>query len=181
MTHDISGTTTTHTPVCVPLPRAQLTIPDAVISIKGLDRCAWAIGCPNELESARYLQERLDDTDYPIAMDYPDQFMELFPGTKRPDIVAVSCYSLFTVLRQRIHDRPIEVSIRYRNWLLNTTLPTDVSRTIFKYAWHSMLLHLITANHADVPVILNPPSIASNQSIASTREPAAARHIRTAT
>lgn len=147
------------------MPPGQLTVPDAVISIKDLDlnfvkstgyanlRCAWAIGCPNELEPARYLQERPEDTDHPTAMEYPDRFMELFPGVKLPDIVAVPCCSQFAVSRQRIRDRPVEDYIRYRNWLLNTTLPTDVSGRIFEYAWHSMFLHLLTANHADVLVI----------------------------
>lgn len=124
---------------------------DAVISIKSLNlefvkstgyanlRCVWAIGCPSELEPARYLRDRPDDPDHPTAVEFPDSFLELFPGAQIPEVVATPCCSQFAVSRKRIRDRPIDDYIRYRDWLLNTSLPTDISGRIFEYSWHSTL------------------------------------------
>ncbi|RMJ26586.1 hypothetical protein PHISP_02518 [Aspergillus sp. HF37] len=121
---------------------------DAVISVNDLNldfvkstgyanlRCTWVVGCPSELEPARYLRERPDDTDHPTAMEFPGRFMELFPGVTVPHVVGIPCCSQFAVSRKRIRDRPIEDYIRYRDWLLNTSLPTDVSGRVFEYSWH---------------------------------------------
>lgn len=130
----------------------RLNVSDAAISIKSLNldfvkstgytnlRCVWAVGCPSELEPARYLRDRPEDPDHPTAEQFPDGFMELFPGVNVPDIVATPCCSQFAVSRKRVRDRPIDDYIRYRDWLVNTTLPTDVSGRIFEYSWHSMFL-----------------------------------------
>lgn len=149
-----NGTTTIHFTVSIePLYRFEDTnIPDAAVSIKSLNldfvkstgyanlRCVWAIGCPSELEPARYLRERPEDPDHPTAVEFPDGFLDLFPGAQVPDVVAIPCCSQFAVSRKRIRDRPIDDYIRYRDWLVNTSLPTDVSGRIFEYSWHSMLV-----------------------------------------
>lgn len=121
---------------------------DSVISIQDLQtnfiksagyvnlRCTWMFGCPAELEPARYLRERPDDTDHPTAMEFPDRFMELFPGVEVPEKVGIPCCSQFALSRDRIRERPVEDYLRYREWLIRTDLLDDTSGRIMEYSWH---------------------------------------------
>ncbi|KAL1971170.1 hypothetical protein VTN77DRAFT_122 [Rasamsonia byssochlamydoides] len=121
---------------------------DGVISIEDLQldfvksagyvnlRCAWMWGCPTELEPARYLRERPDDPMHPTAMEFPDRFMELFPSVEVPEKVGIPCCSQFALSREKILERPREDYVRYRQWLLNTTLPDGTSGRIMEYSWH---------------------------------------------
>ncbi|KAJ5586670.1 uncharacterized protein N7459_002435 [Penicillium hispanicum] len=121
---------------------------DSVISIKDLQlpyvqkngyvnlRCAWAIGCPSELEPARYLRERPDDHDHPTAMLYPDSFKELFPGMKVPEVVGTPCCSQFAVSRKQAQKHKREEYIRLRQWLIDSKLDAGISGRIFEYSWH---------------------------------------------
>lgn len=105
-------------------------------------RCAWAIGCPNELEPGRYFRERPDDPVHPTAVQYPDRFMELFPDEELPELVGVPCCSQFAVSREAVRTRSKEDYIRYRQWLLDTDLDNATSGRIFEYAWHSMYISI---------------------------------------
>ncbi|KAJ6007379.1 Protein of unknown function DUF3431 [Penicillium herquei] len=123
---------------------------DSVISIKDLQlpfvrqsgyvnlRCAWAIGCPAELEPARYLRERPDDVGHPTAMEFPNGFMELFPGEEVPEVVGVPCCSQFALSREVVRARGKEEYERMRKWLIESTLDAGISGRIFEYAWHIM-------------------------------------------
>ncbi|KAJ5649226.1 uncharacterized protein N7484_002949 [Penicillium longicatenatum] len=123
---------------------------DSVISIKDLQlnhvrnagyvnlRCTWIIGCPAELEPARYLRERPDDPGHPTAVEFPDSFMALFPGEPVPDIIGVPCCSQFAVSREAIRARGKEEYVRMRDWLLNSPLDASTSGRIFEYSWHIM-------------------------------------------
>ncbi|KAJ5706673.1 hypothetical protein N7488_006474 [Penicillium malachiteum] len=123
---------------------------DSVISIKDLQlqfvrqsgyvnlRCAWAIGCPAELEPARYLRERPDDVGHPTAMEFPNGFMELFPGEEVPEVVGVPCCSQFALSREVVRARGKEEYERMRKWLIESPLDAGTSGRIFEYAWHSM-------------------------------------------
>lgn len=126
--------------------------PDSVISIKDLQlnyvqqagyvnlRCAWAIGCPAELEPARYYHERPNDVGHPTAMEFPDQFMKLFPGEPLPNVVGIPCCSQFAVSKEAVHLRSKKDYIRMRKWLLESPLDAATSGRIFEYAWHSMCI-----------------------------------------
>ncbi|OJJ32782.1 hypothetical protein ASPWEDRAFT_114947 [Aspergillus wentii DTO 134E9] len=121
---------------------------DSVISIQNLNftfvkstgyvnlRCSNILGCPAELEPARYLRERPNDFDHPTAMEFPNSFMELFPGRSVPEKVGTPCCSQFAVSREVILRRPVEEYIRYREWLVKTDLPSDITGRIFEYLWH---------------------------------------------
>ncbi|KAJ5716639.1 hypothetical protein N7493_008550, partial [Penicillium malachiteum] len=123
---------------------------DSVISIKDLQlpyvrqsgyvnlRCAWAIGCPAELEPARYLRERPDDVGHPTAMEFPNGFMELFPGEEVPEVVGVPCCSQFALSREVVRARGKEEYERMRKWLIESPLDAGTSGRIFEYAWHIM-------------------------------------------
>ncbi|KAJ6110841.1 Protein of unknown function DUF3431 [Penicillium sp. IBT 16267x] len=123
---------------------------DSIISIKDLQlnhvraagyvnlRCSWIIGCPVELEPARYLRERPDDPGHPTAVEFPDSFMALFPGEEVPEVVGVPCCSQFAVSREAIRARGKEQYVRMREWLLKSPLDAGTSGRIFEYLWHIM-------------------------------------------
>lgn len=122
---------------------------DSVISISDLQlefvsesgyvslRCAWSIGCPRELEPARYLRERPDDSHHPTAMEYPDRFMELFPSAELPEEVGAPCCSQFALSKSKIQEQSLGYYIQLRQWLFDTNLSSGISGRIFEYSWHS--------------------------------------------
>jgi hypothetical protein len=122
---------------------------DSVISISDLQsdfvqevgyvslRCAWSVGCPRELEPARYLRERPDDSHHPAAMEYPDRFMELFPRAEVPEAVGTPCCSQFALSRKKIHEQSIDYYIRLQRWLMDTELTSGISGRVLEYSWHS--------------------------------------------
>ncbi|KAJ5177271.1 Protein of unknown function DUF3431 [Penicillium canariense] len=101
-------------------------------------RCSWVIGCPVELEPARYLRERPEDEGHPTALEFPDRFLELFPGEELPEVVGTACCSQFAVSREKIQERGVEHYIRYRQFLIDTKLGSEISGRIFEYVWHIM-------------------------------------------
>lgn len=163
MEADTSGTMITHYMVCsrtictlihIPLHEC-LTLPDSVISINDLQldyvretgyvnlRCSWLVGCPAELEPARYFRERPEDQGHPTAVEFPDSFMELFPGEELPEVVGTPCCSQFAVSREKIHERGIEHYQRARQFLIDTKLASGISGRIFEYAWHSKTVPIL--------------------------------------
>ncbi|KAF7713994.1 Uncharacterized protein PECH_006148 [Penicillium ucsense] len=123
---------------------------DSVISINHLQlnhvqetgyanlRCTWIIGCPAELEPARYLRDRPQDPEHPTAVEFPDRFMELFPDEDLPDVVGAACCSQFAVSRDRIRSRRKEDYSRARQFLIDTSLDSQTSGRIIEYVWHIM-------------------------------------------
>ncbi|CAI7590364.1 unnamed protein product [Penicillium pancosmium] len=123
---------------------------DSVISVRDLQpnfvrkagyvnlRCTWAIGCPAELEPARYYRERPDDQDHITAVLFPDSFAQLFPDLEMPERVGVPCCSQFALSREKIHERPLEDYIWVRQWLLDSPLDASITGRIFEYSWHIM-------------------------------------------
>lgn len=100
-------------------------------------RCTWMVGCPSELEPARYLRERPDDHDHPTAVEYPDRFMELFPRAEVPEVVGTPCCSQFALSKTKIHERSLEDYVRLQRWVMETDLDSGTSGRIFEYSWHS--------------------------------------------
>ncbi|OOQ88978.1 hypothetical protein PEBR_10100 [Penicillium brasilianum] len=121
---------------------------DSVISINDLQldyvresgyvnlRCSWVVGCPFELEPARYFREKPEDDGHPTAVEYPKGFLELLPGEELPELVGTACCSQFAVSRERIHERGIEVYHRARQFLIETQLGSEISGRVFEYIWH---------------------------------------------
>lgn len=102
-------------------------------------RCSWVIGCPAELEPARYFRDRPSDPGHPTAVAFPDAFMELLPGFELPEVVGTPCCSQFALSREKVHERDREDYVRMRQWLIETPLDAGVSGRVLEYAWHSML------------------------------------------
>ena len=95
------------------------------------------VGCPVELEPARYLRDRPTDKGHPTAVEFPDRFMELFPGEEVPEVVGTPCCSQFAVSREKVRERGIEHYKRARRFLMDTTLGSETSGRILEYVWHS--------------------------------------------
>ena len=106
-------------------------------------RCVWTLGCPAEIRP-------LDEFEAPAADDagpsedaragafYEPAFEELFPDLPVPEVIGASCCAQFAVTAEKIRKRPRSDYERYRCWLLETTLPDDISGRIMEYSWHSM-------------------------------------------
>lgn len=103
-------------------------------------RCVWILGCPSEIrpQSAKKLLPGADERAK-TEVAYGDAFTELFPRMPLPEVVAASCCAQFALTAEKVRERPRADYVRYRKWLLDTTLPDSVSGRIFEYMWHSML------------------------------------------
>jgi hypothetical protein len=103
-------------------------------------RCVWTLGCPAELNDLHDVPATIDIHDPTSASNtryfYPSSFNALFPGEILPPTVGVACCAQFAVTREKIHERPIEDYVRYRDWLLETGLADHISGRVLEYSWH---------------------------------------------
>lgn len=105
-------------------------------------RCAWVIGCPDEI----HLNTPKDG--FPTEASFREEFAKLFPEKSAreeiPDIVGVSCCAQFAVTADKVWEKPKSEYVRIRDWLTDTPLEDSVSGRILEYSWHStcFLLHL---------------------------------------
>jgi hypothetical protein len=105
-------------------------------------RCVWTLGCPSEIKALEEFQ-----TPSSKAAEVPGEaragsfykfaFGELFPGVAAPEVIGASCCAQFAVTTEKIRERPRSDYERYRDWLLETTLPDGISGRILEYSWHS--------------------------------------------
>lgn len=98
-------------------------------------RCAWSLGCPNEIKPFEEAGEHREAVH--AGGDYKQAFQHLFPGTAVPKVVAVSCCAQFAVTKDKIRERPKSDYVRYRDWLIKTELKDSISGRILEYSWHS--------------------------------------------
>lgn len=108
-------------------------------------RCVWTLGCRAEIRP-------LEESRAPAADDaraseharagafYKPAFEELFPDLPVPEVIGASCCAQFAVTADKIRQRPRKDYERFRHWLLETTLPDDISGRIMEYSWHSTKL-----------------------------------------
>lgn len=99
-------------------------------------RCTWEIGCPVEIRPMLDAESDPDDPVHAMSV-YKEAFQELFPGNPVPEEVGVPCCSQFAVRREAVLQHPREDYIRYRDWLLNTSLSDAQSGRVMEYTWHS--------------------------------------------
>lgn len=100
-------------------------------------RCAWQLGCPNEIKPLA--EEGEHRAEVHAGGDYKQAFQVLFPGKAVPEYVGVSCCAQFAVTKEKIRERPKSDYERYRKWLLETDLKDSISGRIMEYSWHSTL------------------------------------------
>ncbi|KAH6624719.1 hypothetical protein B0J18DRAFT_344518, partial [Chaetomium sp. MPI-SDFR-AT-0129] len=113
-------------------------------------RCVQVLGCPAEIRPhidaasdwARSIGSAPigDGSGNSRALTtkeiYKAAFEELMPGVDVPQQVGVSCCSQFAVSRKAVRSRSREDYVRWREWLLETSLPDDLSGRVFEYMWH---------------------------------------------
>jgi hypothetical protein len=98
-------------------------------------RCAWRLGCPEEIKPLDNEGEHRKAVH--AGGDYKKAFEVLFPEKEVPEIVGVSCCAQFAVSKDKIRERPRADYQRYREWLLETPLEDSISGRILEYSWHS--------------------------------------------
>lgn len=104
-------------------------------------RCAWALGCPNEIKP--FKEEGENRAAIHAGGSYKQSFELLFPELKVPEKVGVSCCAQFAATKEKIRERKKEDYLRYREWLLKTELDDDISGRILEYSWHGKCGDLI--------------------------------------
>jgi len=110
-------------------------------------RCVWTLGCSAEI---RPLKEFTSPSENEGEVSekaragafYKLAFEGIFPGVPVPEVIGASCCAQFAVTKDKIRERPKSDYENYRRWLLETTLPDDISGRILEYSWHSMDLSL---------------------------------------
>jgi hypothetical protein len=98
-------------------------------------RCAWTLGCPNEIKP--FEEEGENRAAVHAGGSYKRNFELLFPELKVPEKVGVSCCAQFAATKEKIRERKKEDYLRYREWLLKTELDDNISGRILEYSWHS--------------------------------------------
>jgi hypothetical protein len=108
-------------------------------------RCAWSLGCPNEIKPLEEEGEHREAVH--AGGDYKNAFQHLFPDKAVPEYVGVSCCAQFAATKEKIRERKKSEYKRYRDWLIETDLKDSISGRIFEYSWHSTfvlaLLHFL--------------------------------------
>ena len=101
-------------------------------------RCAWSLGCPNEIRP--YEEEGEHREAVHAGGDYRQAFQHLFPGVDVPEAVGVSCCAQFAATKEKIRERKKADYVRYRDWIVDTKLPDSISGRVLEYSWHSKSL-----------------------------------------
>ncbi|EAT82159.1 hypothetical protein HBH56_106600 [Parastagonospora nodorum] len=97
-------------------------------------RCAWSLGCPAEIKPFEEEGEHREAVH--AGGDYKQAFEHLFPGTKVPETVGVSCCAQFAATREKIRERKKSEYVKYRQWIMDTDLKDSISGRVMEYSWH---------------------------------------------
>lgn len=95
-------------------------------------RCIPDPGCPSEIQPFRGDPNRTTEIAYVDAYTY-------FFGVDEssvPEQVGTPCCSQFAVSKTQVQTRPQSDYLRYRRWLLETELSSNVSGRVMEYMWH---------------------------------------------
>lgn len=98
-------------------------------------RCHHDPGCPDWLHLDR------PEAEWDLIKKTEERFFtselwqQLHPGASFPASISQPCCAQFAVSRDRIRSRSQGEYIRYRNWLLDTELPDEISGRIMEYTW----------------------------------------------
>lgn len=95
-------------------------------------RCIQIPGCPDEIQPFRQDEER----QHEIA--FADAYTYMFGGNHSsvPHQVGAACCAQFAVSAAQVLTKPREDYVRYRKWLIDTTLDSETSGRVLEYMWH---------------------------------------------
>lgn len=111
-------------------------------------RCAWVLGCPSEIMPVVDAAPPKENEPIHAKHVYKGAFEELFPDLPVPEVIGVTCCSQFAARRETIRKRPKKDYMRYRQWLIESTLPDDLSGRVLEYSWHSEYRHCADVQYA---------------------------------
>ncbi|KAH8692022.1 hypothetical protein BGW36DRAFT_386836 [Talaromyces proteolyticus] len=99
-------------------------------------RCVWTLGCPAAIHPLK--DELVEGKVNKQAMGavFRQAFQELLPEHQVPPDVGVSCCAQFAVTRDTIRRRPRDDYLRFREWLIKTPFPDELSGRFFEHSWH---------------------------------------------
>lgn len=139
-------------------------------------RCVWVLGCPAEIHPIKDESPPVPNEAIHARHVYKPAFEELFPNTPVPETIGVTCCSQFAVRREVIKKRPRADYVRYRDWLMTSDLPDDLSGRVLEYSWHGEYLPLFKLFYKRAT---NTPQscLARMQCIAPTQETATAERM----
>lgn len=95
-------------------------------------RCTHIPGCPDEIQPFR------DPFDPSRASEnhMMEAWKDLFGNSDVPNVIGAACCAQFAVSRDQVLKRPLDDYVRYRQWILDTSLEDDLSGRIIEYLWH---------------------------------------------
>jgi hypothetical protein len=110
---------------------------DAHVARKGYfnSRCHHDPGCPDWLHLDR------PEAEWDLIKKNEERYFtskvwrELHPFGPLPTAISQPCCAQFAVSRERILAQPRSEYVRYRNWLLWTSLEDEISGRIMEYTW----------------------------------------------
>ncbi len=96
-------------------------------------RCIYIPGCPDEIQPFRSPYEEHRTAEHAMI----DTWAFMFGNESQvPAVLATPCCSQFAVSRDQVLARPRSDYLRYRDWLIETTLDDATSGRIMEYLWH---------------------------------------------
>jgi len=98
-------------------------------------RCAWSLGCPEEIKP--FAEEGEHREAVHAGGDYKQAFQHLFPSETVPQTVGVSCCAQFAATKGKIRERKKSDYEKYRQWIFETELGDNISGRVLEYSWHS--------------------------------------------
>ena len=107
-------------------------------------RCVWVLGCPAEIRPIKDDVPPRKSEPINAKRVYKKAFEELFPDQPVPETIGVTCCSQFAVRREAVWQRPRSEYVRYRDWLISSSLGDDLSGRVLEYSWHSKFLSFST-------------------------------------
>ncbi|KAK1762914.1 hypothetical protein QBC33DRAFT_460525 [Phialemonium atrogriseum] len=102
-------------------------------------RCVWVLGCPVEIrpfDDELRVDQLPDGTKLATKHIFKQAFHELLPDIDVPVAVGVTCCSQFAVTKETVQRRPRADYVRFRQWLIETSLVDDLSGRVLEYSWH---------------------------------------------
>lgn len=92
-------------------------------------RCHWAPGCPS------WIHTNSSTPSIKKEVYFAGAFRALFPGEPVPAVLAGACCAQFAVTRATIRRHAKQRYVRWREWLVRTELPDEVSGRVWEYLW----------------------------------------------
>lgn len=96
-------------------------------------RCHLDPGCPDHLHP--FSSAASDNGNQPEEVIFANSWLEIFPNTTVPVVLSQPCCGQFALSKDRIRSIAKEKYIYYRDWLLESKLPDNLSGRVWEYLW----------------------------------------------